>query len=223
MPNQPVKKTSDCGNTPIRETSMYQTCGPKATIQANQDPNTAGEQGHCETMRTISPRTRHFGYQDVNRTPKVRTRQLERCTHLDNMEEDPIMTTQRLSTRLPEQLILNQGIDQYQKIAECPTYDVKFPSSHPSIGVYSESKFRTMPAEGQRGDDADSDATREKRRLDKEIYRRWVCLIEPYWTRETTAESDVDIELERSDLVDDLLLKQEMSEAECDWDRNECY
>ena len=49
MPNQPLKKNSDGTNAPIRETSMYQTVGPKATLPpSNQDQTVAGDQGHCE-------------------------------------------------------------------------------------------------------------------------------------------------------------------------------
>lgn len=117
------------------------------------------------------------------------------------------------AAHLQEQLILSQEVDPYQKIVECPTYDRHFPSSHPSIAVYSDPKFHP-----ERDDPEDT----EKRRQHKEIYRRWVCLIEPYWTGETI-ESDVDVEYERAENVEDLLLKQEMSEAECDWDRNEVY
>ncbi|GFU44267.1 hypothetical protein TNCV_3041121 [Trichonephila clavipes] len=99
MSNQPAKKSTDGTNAPIRETSMYQTCGPKATMPSgNQDPNAAGEQGHCETMRTISPRTRHSGCPDVSRTPRAHMRQFERCRPLDisSTVDDPTRTTQRL-------------------------------------------------------------------------------------------------------------------------------
>ncbi|GIY09917.1 down syndrome cell adhesion molecule-like protein Dscam2 [Caerostris darwini] len=226
MSNQPVKKSTDGTNAPIRETSMYQTCGPKASIPpGNQDPNATAEQGHCETMRTISPRTRRSGYPDASLTPRALTRQFERCRLSDTSStaDDPTRTTPRLSTSLQEQLILSQDIDQYQKIVECPTYDENFPSVRPSMGVYSEGKFGAESVvRVEECEEGESAAAREKRRQHKELYRRWICLIEPYWTGETM-ESDVDAEYERTDLVEDLLLKQEMSEAECDWDRNECY
>lgn len=58
-------------------------------------------------------------------------------------------------------------------LVECPTYDRHFPSSHPSIAVYSDPKY---PPDREDPEDP------EKRRQHKELYRRWICLIEPYWT-----------------------------------------
>ncbi|KFM67533.1 hypothetical protein X975_07409, partial [Stegodyphus mimosarum] len=216
MPNQPVKKSTDSNNAPIRETSMYQTCGPKTTLPAgNQDQTAVAEQGHYYEDDIAPYATfRLPGCESDTESSQGTVRELQTFGHQQYSRRSyPDHST----AHLQEQLILRQEVDPYQKIVECPTYDENCPSFRPSIGVYSEPKFAT-----EREDCEEEESNREKRRQHKELYRRWICLIEPYWTGETI-ESDIDAEFERSDLVDDLLLKQEMSEAECDWDRNECY
>ncbi|GBL94720.1 Down syndrome cell adhesion molecule-like protein Dscam2 [Araneus ventricosus] len=220
MSNQPAKKSTDGTNAPIRETSMYQTCGPKASLPSgNQDPNTTGEQGHYyEDDITPYATFRLPGCESDTESSHETVREMQTFGHQQYSRRS---YPDHATAHVQEQLILSQDIAQYQKIVECPTYDANFPSVRPSIGVYSEPKFRGEPGREER-EEQESAAAREKRLQHKELYRRWICLIEPYWTGETI-ESDVDAEYERTDLVEDLLLKQEMSEAECDWDRNECY
>ncbi|KAF8795950.1 Down syndrome cell adhesion molecule-like [Argiope bruennichi] len=220
MSNQPAKKSTDGTNAPIRETSMYQTCGPKASLPSgNQDPNATGEQGHYyEDDITPYATFRLPGCESDTESSHETVREMQTFGHQQYSRRSyPDHST----AHVQEQLILSQDIAQYQKIVECPTYDANFPSVRPSIGVYSEPKFRGEPGR-EECEEQESAAAREKRLQHKELYRRWICLIEPYWAGETM-ESDVDAEYERTELVEDLLLKQEMSEAECDWDRNECY
>ncbi|KAG8194567.1 hypothetical protein JTE90_013309 [Oedothorax gibbosus] len=167
-----------------------------------------------QTMRTTSHRTPRSGCRDASLTPRAPTRPSERCrlSAISSITAPGDLSPRRLSTSLQEQRILNQDIDQYQKIVECPTSDAKFPSPRPSVMYSTPTKFREV---------AVAEVEDEE---NKELYRRWICLIEPYWTGEPM-ENDADGEFERQqhELVEDLLLKQEMSEAECDWDRNECY
>ncbi|KAG8194566.1 hypothetical protein JTE90_013309 [Oedothorax gibbosus] len=211
MSNQPAKKSTEGTPAPIRETSMYQTCGPKASITTGiQDPNVVAEQGHYyEDDITPYATFRLPGCESDTESSHETLREMQTFGHQQHYGARRSFPS---TAHLQEQRILNQDIDQYQKIVECPTSDAKFPSPRPSVMYSTPTKFREV---------AVAEVEDEE---NKELYRRWICLIEPYWTGEPM-ENDADGEFERQqhELVEDLLLKQEMSEAECDWDRNECY
>ncbi|GIY08903.1 down syndrome cell adhesion molecule-like protein 1 homolog, partial [Caerostris extrusa] len=140
MSNQPVKKSTDGTNAPIRETSMYQTCGPKASIPpGNQDANATAEQGHYyEDDITPYATFRLPGCESDTESSHETVREMQTFGHQQYSRRS---YPDHATAHLQEQLILSQDIDQYQKLSNVRPMTRTFRPCVRPWGVYSEGKF----------------------------------------------------------------------------------
>lgn len=210
MANQITKKNVE--NLNLRDTSVYQSCGPKSSLTSpptGQDLSMTGDPNH-QYDDDIAP---------------YATFRLPGC---DSDTESSQGTVRELQTfgqqyRRPNhdpaaQLLNHSNLETniYQKVLEYQTYDGV--SHHPSSCLEQDPVYKQYRKSRELWTELEEVKGRKSR---QDICKRLICLVEPsqYSSEYERTLEDLTYSYQDLDMEEDLLAGHgEMSEAECDWD-----
>ncbi|XP_023244466.1 Down syndrome cell adhesion molecule-like protein Dscam2 [Centruroides sculpturatus] len=210
MAGQIMKKNVE--NLNLRDTSVYQSCGPKNSLTSpptGQDLSMTGDPNH-QYDDDIAP---------------YATFRLPGC---DSDTESSQGTVRELQTfgqqyRRPNhdpaaQLLNHSNLETniYQKVLEYQTYDGV--SHHPSSCLEQDPVYKQYRKSRELWTELEEVKGRKSR---QDICKRLICLVEPsqYSSEYERTLEDLAYSYQDLDMEEDLLAGHgEMSEAECDWD-----